>query len=94
MARDGGGEVGVWRPATDEEGASKIANRSKSAIEQLKLPHEESEVSKYITISLGITTFNEENITTVDEILVSTDKALYAAKASGRNRYVHYNEIK
>ena len=49
MARYGGEEFAMLMPSPDEEGAIKIANRIKSAIEQYKLPHEESEISNTIS---------------------------------------------
>ncbi|NVK25648.1 MAG: diguanylate cyclase [Gammaproteobacteria bacterium] len=93
MARYGGEEFAMLLPSTDKEGAIKVAKRIKANIESLKLRHKKSKVSKYITVSIGIATFNENSIATVDNILISTDRALYGAKESGRNCYFHFDDF-
>ena len=46
-----------------------------------------------MSISAGVACLTPEGGDELDTLLVFADKALYAAKASGRNRVVHYSEI-
>jgi diguanylate cyclase (GGDEF)-like protein len=52
----------------------------------LKIPHMGSDVSKYVTISLGVTGTVPLQGQTPEELLVKADKALYQARHTGRNR--------
>ncbi len=89
LARYGGEEFTVILPSTDVQGAIVMAEKIQQAIHQSKLPHARSEVSKFITISLGIATVvPNSNISSANLIAVA-DKALYEAKRQGRDRYVH-----
>lgn len=85
LARYGGEEFVVVLPGSDKDTATKLAVRLRKKIESLRIEHSNSSISKYVTISLGVATLipgkDEESNT-----LVSTaDRALYSAKAEGRN---------
>ncbi len=86
VARYGGEEFAVVLPETNEEQARSIAERIRNDVESLKIPHPASEVSRYITVSVGVATLvPEDNLR--KEVLVSmADRALYRAKRRGRNR--------
>ncbi len=86
VARYGGEEFAVVLPETNEEQARSIAERIRKDVESLKIPHPASEVSRYITVSVGVATLvPEDNLR--KEVLVSmADRALYRAKRRGRNR--------
>ena len=86
VARYGGEEFAVVLPETNEEQARSIAERIRNDVEGLKIPHPASEVSRYITVSVGVATLvPEDNLR--KEVLVSmADRALYRAKRRGRNR--------
>lgn len=86
-ARYGGEEFIVILPETEEEEeAIKIANKLREKIEALHIPHEQSPVSNYVTVSIGVT-FTIPNINSSHEDLFKVaDKALYQAKADGRNQ--------
>jgi diguanylate cyclase (GGDEF)-like protein len=92
IARYGGEEFVILLPDTNKEGAEIKSQNIIKTINDLQLPHEKSLVASHITVSLGVTTFNEFNKITLDDALKSADKALYLAKALGRNRFCHIDD--
>jgi putative nucleotidyltransferase with HDIG domain len=78
--RYGGEEFAVILPETMTEGAFETAERIREKIEKKVFTGRAS-----ITASLGIATWPTDGVTK-EQILVSADKALYAAKGTGRNR--------
>ena len=85
-ARYGGEEFAVLLPATEREGAVIVAERIRKEVERLGILHATSSISDVVTVSLGVATL----VPTLDisplELLSKADKALYQAKAAGRNR--------
>ena len=90
-ARYGGEEFVVVLPHTDAEGALIVTTAIQKAIASLQLPHVKSQVSKYITISLGISSLIPSPETSVDELIAQADQALYQAKQQGRNRAIVFS---
>lgn len=90
VARYGGEEFVCILPNTEEGGAQKVAASLLKAIEDAHITHEYSEVSSYVTASIGMSTFHFSLTQEIDgEILLKkADQALYQAKALGRNRCV------
>ncbi|MDR0189643.1 sensor domain-containing diguanylate cyclase [Pseudomonas yamanorum] len=85
-ARYGGEEFAVILPDTDRDGASTIAEHIRSAVEHLP-PADGDALS--ITVSIGLSTWDKRRRGSLEELLLSADRALYDAKHSGRNRTVH-----
>ncbi len=88
VARYGGEEFAVIMPNTHAAGAVHVAASIQAGVRELQMDHSESEVSRYLTLSLGVaTTFPnfESSLTTLG---MAADKALYQAKAQGRNRII------
>ena len=92
VARYGGEEFVVLLPETDAHGAYAVASNIYRAIERLEIPHEMSEVSPFVTISLGITVFKGEVDLSKVELLGIADQALYRAKQLGRNQ-IYYQPL-
>ena len=82
--RLGGEEFGIIT-ALDKDKALDFANTIKEKIEDLQIEHNASEVSSYITISIGITSRKGFDITNSDAMYKEADDALYEAKNLGRN---------
>jgi diguanylate cyclase (GGDEF)-like protein/PAS domain S-box-containing protein len=86
VARFGGEEFIVLLPETELEGALKVAEVLRDKIESLKIKHQKSLVSNYLTISLGVATAIPSREDAAMELISSADAALYQAKNEGRNR--------
>ncbi len=89
--RYGGEEFVGLLTATGREGAMAVAESLREAVEKLHIPHPGLE-SGILTISVGVASREQGDITHVEELLAHADIALYAAKNSGRNRVCHYSE--
>ncbi len=87
VARFGGEEFAIILPDTDEKGAEMIAEKICKGVAELKIKHEQSKASEYVTISLGIAVAPIVDLTSVpDDLIAKADKALYQAKQQGRNQ--------
>lgn len=86
VSRYGGEEFVVLLPGTDAEGALTMANKLLDEVITLKIPHPESPISDFVTISLGVATKIPNNSERPDTLLHEADQALYYAKESGRNQ--------
>jgi two-component system, cell cycle response regulator len=88
LARFGGEEFGVILPNTDLEKASTVAENIRKSIVDLNLPHEQSEISQFITVSLGVASMIPTLDNSLEELINQADQALYQAKKQGRNRVI------
>jgi diguanylate cyclase (GGDEF)-like protein len=84
VARYGGEEFVIVLPNT--KNASAIAETCRINIENLKILHEESKVSNYVTISIGIANISPDSNSEIIELTTNADKALYKSKETGRNK--------
>ncbi|MDO3678417.1 sensor domain-containing diguanylate cyclase [Paenibacillus ehimensis] len=92
IARYGGEEFVIVLPVTDGRGALYVAERMRSEVELLRIPHRGSAVSSYVTASLGAATMIPVRDVSPRELIIRADKALYRAKQEGRNRAIAYDE--
>ncbi|MBI3596073.1 MAG: diguanylate cyclase [Nitrospirae bacterium] len=90
IGRYGGEEFLVLLPQVDAQGAITVAERLRKRVEETDLATNLRKPVR-VTISLGVTTFNEEAINEED-LIRRADEALYRAKARGRNRSVMFGE--
>lgn len=88
LARYGGEEFVVILPSTDAKGATKVAETLRNHIATLNLEHQDSEISDFVTISLGIVTTIPMLKHQPRDYIHTADKALYQAKQQGRNQVV------
>ncbi len=85
VARIGGEEFGVLLPHTKAADALKLAEQLRSAVEQLRIPYGDTEIT--ITASIGVAHSSEPN-SRGRNALVLADERSYVAKRAGRNRVV------
>ena len=85
FARIGGEEFALLLPATSTEGAVKVAERIRKAVESHKFPFLPEGYK--VTLSLGVATF-PYHATDEESFIKVADDALYAAKKMGKNRVV------
>lgn len=85
-ARYGGEEFVILLPDTDLKGSLIIAEKLKQAITEIKLPHPDSDVSQWVTVSQGVCQWQDG--LNMDSLMSSADNLLYQAKSEGRDRYV------
>jgi diguanylate cyclase (GGDEF)-like protein len=87
-ARYGGEEFLLLLPNTPINGAIEVVSEIRSRIKSLQLPHQRSQVSQFVTLSLGIASMIPSEATIPQELLSKADRALYQAKTEGRDRYI------
>ncbi len=85
-ARYGGEEFSVVLPRTDLVGAVHMAEKMRKAVEDLRIIHEPSPVSDWVTISLGVASVTPFKEGTASFLIQGSDRVLFEAKRAGRNR--------
>ena len=58
----------------------------RAAVEALQLPNPRSGTSAWLTVSVGVATIVPTQLDGIENLFVCADRAMYAAKAGGRNR--------
>ena len=84
-ARLGGEEFAMLLPDVDVRGAAAAAERVRAAVERLKIEHPHNE-GAFVTISVGVAWGSAAESRRPSEVMAAVDRALYEAKAGGRNR--------
>ena len=84
LARYGGEEFALLVSNISLEEVKVIADRLRINVEQLKMKIPDSDEVVIKTISMGVAEYKEKE--SVTQLIDRADKALYAAKASGRNK--------
>jgi len=79
LGRFGGEEFVVLLPETTMDEASKVAERMRVGIARMRLP----QVTSSITVSAGLAELQDNE--SGEDLLERSDRALYRAKAEGRN---------
>jgi diguanylate cyclase (GGDEF)-like protein len=85
--RFGGEEFVVVLPVATQEGLLAAAERLRAVVEALDIAHPDVESQPVVTVSIGATLLGASSLGwTDDEWFDLTDRAMYAAKAAGRNQ--------
>jgi diguanylate cyclase (GGDEF)-like protein len=82
-ARWGGEEFAIVMPATDPEGAARLVERVRAAVESHSIVLENGERVS-LTASFGIAAYPDEQ--SIPKLVRAADAALYEAKRGGKNR--------
>jgi len=89
VARYGGEEFAIILPVTPKEGALSAAERLRKSIEATQF--DVDGYSLRITVSIGVASCPQD-ARTREELIGKADKALYAAKRSGRNAVCYFDD--
>jgi diguanylate cyclase (GGDEF)-like protein len=85
LVRFGGEEFLAVLVETGLNGAVKVAQSMREAVERRRFPHAASSVGEFVTISVGVAAKPVRTLT-FQALLDLADQALYKAKDRGRNR--------
>jgi diguanylate cyclase (GGDEF)-like protein len=94
VARYGGEEFAIILPNTHTVGAMFVGERVCHCVKSLEVPHASSAISRFVTLSAGVASIMPQLGLTPDSLVAAADKALYQAKAAGRNRSALYTGSK
>ncbi|WP_417565944.1 diguanylate cyclase [Marinobacter sp.] len=86
-ARYGGEEFLLVLPGTSAEDAMSIAAAIREQIIAANIEHDCSPIEPFLTISIGISSVVPHGGLTMGDLVRASDRALYTAKGSGRNRF-------
>jgi len=89
VARYGGEEFSLILPETDRAGAMLVANRIRKRVEENIFKAYDEKLK--ITVSIGLAVYPDDSGEAPD-LIEKADKALYAAKSSGKNIVCEYRE--
>ena len=85
VARYGGEEFIVVLPDTDKRGAAMLAEQVRGRVERLAMPNSASPHYGVVTVSVGVASVSPELAMDAAGLIKRADRALYQAKAAGRN---------
>jgi diguanylate cyclase (GGDEF)-like protein len=83
VCRYGGEEFAILTPGQTVKGAQVLAERKRTAVEQISFLHEGRPVQ--VTCSIGV---SDSTVSPANEVVSRADACLYQAKHAGRNRVV------
>jgi len=75
-------------PETNLRGAAVVGERLRAAVEAAAIPQGHGGRYRVVTISVGVAAAYDASVATPASLLAEADRALYAAKQTGRNRVV------
>jgi diguanylate cyclase (GGDEF)-like protein len=88
LARYGGEELAVILPNTDLAGAVSVAQAVQRSLVERHIPHDGLPTRDLLTVSIGAAMMRPHEKTNPDMLIAAADRALYAAKETGRDRVV------
>ena len=85
VARFGGEELVLLLPGRDQQAAHAIGERLRRQVEAAAMPHPSSSVAPHVTVSVGVSAMLPDAGFVPETLIDAADRALYVAKARGRN---------
>lgn len=85
-ARYGGDELTAILPETTAAAATGLADAIIRDVRALRIPHLGSEIAPWITLTIGVATFDPKRESGPVDLLQRADAALYRGKHEGRDR--------
>ena len=92
VARFGGEELVLLLPGRDQQAAHAIGERLRRKVEAAAMPHPSSIVAPHVTVSIGVGAMRPDVALSPEALIDAADRALYVAKARGRNCVVSLDE--
>lgn len=92
IARYGGEEFAALLPEVELDGAKKVAEICLAAIADARIPHFNSTVSDYVTISIGVAAVLPVYGDSPRLLIEQADISLYQAKKNGRNQICCFDD--
>lgn len=93
VARYGGEEFIIILPGANQEVAKSIAQCIINKLADENIDHSKSAILSRVSISIGISTLTHKSaLADQSSVIEHADKALYEAKAQGRNQYQVYSK--
>ncbi|MGC9387177.1 MAG: diguanylate cyclase [Hydrogenovibrio sp.] len=86
--RLGGEEFGVVFKVEAHQNALQLMELIRQGVENSQIEHAKNSASSYLTVSIGLVCRPAADISDIDALYKDSDKLLYQAKESGRNRVV------
>lgn len=90
LIRYGGEEFVAVLPGASTQDTMVVADRLRSLAENSIIPYGDHKM--YVTVSIGVVSYPETEISDSDELIKHADDALYRAKEMGRNRVILYDD--
>ncbi|MEH2248242.1 GGDEF domain-containing response regulator [Nostoc sp.] len=84
----GGDKFVVILPYSDADRVVLVATEIQNKIRNLEIAHPKSEISQYVTLSIGVATTVPTWESSPQILMKAGDQALYRAKQEGRNRII------
>lgn len=86
IIRYGGEEFLILLYGVKRNSAEEICQRIHTNLKEKAFPHSASEVSEYVTMSMGLMFQKEKNKFPLEKLIGIADECLYQSKEDGRNR--------